>query len=207
MACHFYFTLCSVYIPPSNASKIAKCSNMELIADGYAAVYARFCYSFPMSDTRSLADEINRLATALTADADFIPFQRRVVAALDQIEAILDRGVPLRRLADALSKAGLLDGLAQPMSESHFRAAVSRARSRRRQKNTQAATSAGNTPDRPGPSPLGGQTVLPSAAADFFARQEATRQQAAEQDAKRPDFSGGLFEPSSRTAQRPPPKR
>lgn len=162
-----------------------------------------------MSDIPSLTDQIAHLATALTADADLIPLQRRVLASLDQIEAILYCGVPLRRLAAALTKAGLLDGSAQPLSEAHFRAAVSRARSRRRRMGIATpvvAVPAGNPVDRR-VTPSNSQAIVPSAAADFFARHDAARQQAAEQDAKRPDFSGGLFEPSSPTAQRQPPKR
>ena len=139
-----------------------------------------------MSDTPSLADQINRLATALTANANLIPFQRRVLASLDQIEAILGRGVPLRRLATALAKAGLHDGSGRPLSEAHFRAAVSRARSRRRQ--TRAAPTEIQT------ATATDQRATPTAVDDFFRRQEASMEKATTEDKKRPDFSGGLFE-------------
>jgi len=168
-------------MPPSNAKKIALCSNIALNQDRLAAIYERFCYSFPMSDTLSLADQINRLATALTANADLIPFQRRVLASLEQIEAILGRGVPLRRLATALANAGLQDGAGQPLSESHFRAAVSRARSRQRQSTTMTMA----TPVSPPKPPKTAQQADISPAA------------------KRPDFSGGLFDQSDLPGRKP----
>ena len=137
------------------------------------------------------------------------PLQRRVLASLDQIETILDRGVPIRRLAAALSKAGLLDGSGHPLSESHFRAAVSRARSRRRQMGTvipPTTVSPGNpTVDQPKPSPPEVPTMAPTAAAEFFARQDTARTHAAKEAAKRPDFSAGLF-PNLPTGK-PKPKR
>lgn len=162
-----------------------------------------------MSDTPSLADQIAGLAKCLTADADLIPFQRRVLASLDQIETILARGVPLRRLAAALAKAGLRDGSGQPLTESHFRAAVSRARSRRRQTGPEMATTPRPAPP-PEPSPLarrGDTRADTSSATDFFARQEAAQQRAATADADRPDFTGGLFGSPGRPAGKPPPKR
>lgn len=130
-----------------------------------------------MYDNPSLRDSIDRLASDLIADADLIPIQRRVVATLPLIEAILARGVPLRRLAAALANAGLRDRSGKPLSEGHFRAAVSRARSRKRQNITTTTVPLLSPPkkDQPdAPSP---------AATDFFTEEAATR----------PDFSGGLF--------------
>ncbi len=142
-----------------------------------------------MSDLLPLAEAIAHLAEMLRADATMIPFQRRVFGALDQIEAILERGVPLRRLATALVRLGLTDNSAKPLTEAHFRAAVSRARSRRRQKTAAPAQTRSNQ------TATGQQRTAPTdASSSIFTRHAAARKKTASDEKARPDFSGGLFD-------------
>lgn len=141
-----------------------------------------------MSDLLPLAEAIAHLAEMLRADATMIPFQRRVFGALDQIEAILERGVPLRRLATALVRLGLTDNSAKPLTEAHFRAAVSRARSRRRQKTAAPAQARSNQ------TATGQQRNAPADASSTFTRHEPAQKKVAPDEKARPDFSGGLFD-------------
>ena len=75
---------------------------------------------------------LDALAAAFRADAGLIPLQRRVRRLIADLYAILEAGVTVRALADALAARGVTDRSGQPLSYGHLRVLLARASRGRR---------------------------------------------------------------------------
>ncbi|MEU8102086.1 hypothetical protein [Streptomyces rubiginosohelvolus] len=101
----------------------------------------------------TLTDTITELARRLQEDASLAYLRARIERELAAIEAILAHGVSLRKLALALSAAGVHQAGGQPLTYGNFRQLVARARHARDSTIEQpvaAATKPMATPPLPG---------------------------------------------------------